>query len=119
MLRLLLIVVFLVALILVALSNTEAQTLWIVSHGWQIPLGTLVLIVGLLSFVVGAVVMAASEIKQRSRARRAEQKTRTLESQILDLHQRMDRLNQTAETTRSLPSGEAPLAPQGVPPVIS
>ncbi|GAB6855786.1 lipopolysaccharide assembly protein LapA domain-containing protein [Asaia astilbis] len=105
MVRLLVIVVFLVALITFALSNPDAQSLWIVSLSWQLSAGTLALGLGVGSFLLGGLVMFIGEVKQRSRARKAEQQVRSLESQVLDLHQRLDRLNLAAETNR--PSHEA------------
>jgi len=100
MVRLLVIVVFLVILITFALSNPDPQSLWIVSYGWQFSVGMLVMGVGAASFLLGGLVMLIGEFKQRSRARKAEQQVRALESQVLDLHQRLDRLTLANETSR-------------------
>ncbi|BAT20865.1 LapA family protein [Asaia bogorensis] len=101
MVRLLVIVVFLVILITFALSNPDAQPLWIVSYGWQFSVGMLVLGVGVASFLIGGFVMFIGEIKQRSRARKAEQQVRALETQVLDLHQRIDRLTIATDPSRA------------------
>lgn len=100
MLRLLVLVVFLVILITFALSNPDPQSLWIVSYGWQFSVGMLVLGVGAGSFLLGGLVMFVGEVKQRSRARKAEQQVRSLESQVLELHQRLDRMTLAAEPAR-------------------
>lgn len=114
MVRLLVIVVFLVVLITFALSNPDAQPLWIVSYGWQFSVGMLVLGVGAASFVIGALVALIGELKQRSRARKAEQQVRALESQVLDLHQRIDRLTLATDPSRTpyeTKPTAAPIAP--------
>ena len=108
MVRLLVIVVFLVVLITFALSNPDPQSLWVVSYGWQFSVGMLVLGIGAASFLLGGFVMFIGEVKQRSRARKAEQQVRALESQVLDLHQRLDRLTLATDPSRA--PYEAPAA---------
>ncbi|AOX19023.1 LapA family protein [Kozakia baliensis] len=109
MLRLLVIVLFLIALITFALSNPDPQPLWIVSYGWQLSIGVLVLGVGVASFLVGGLIMLIGEFRQRTRARRAEHQIRTLESQMIELHQRLDRYTNSPAPVTPPPS-TTPLA---------
>lgn len=95
MLRILLIIIFLAPLVVFALSNPMEQDIWFFFLGWKLAIGTLALGVGLLGVFIGFVVGWTGELRQRSRARRAEQQVRTLEGQLIELHKRLDRLQQT------------------------
>ncbi|QDH25573.1 LapA family protein [Neokomagataea tanensis] len=101
MLRVLLLVVFLAPLVVFALSNPMEQDIWFFFLGWKLAIGTLALGVGLIGAIIGFVVGWIGEFRQRSRARRSEQQVRSLESQLIDLHQRLDRLQQTPTTAVS------------------
>ncbi len=92
MLRLLILVILLAVLIVFALSNTDLEPIWLVSFGWHLSIGTLVLGVGVIALLFGFLIGLIGDMQQRSRARRAEQHVRTLESQLVELHQRLDRL---------------------------
>lgn len=105
MIRLFLLVIFLAALIVFALSNTDLEPIWLISFGWHLSIGTLALGIGLLGLVFGFFVGLIGEFRQRSRARRAEDHVRKLESQLVDLHQRIDALQPTP----------APAAPPRLP----
>ncbi|GBD55894.1 LapA family protein [Gluconobacter wancherniae] len=104
MLRLLIIVIFLAVLIVFALSNTDLEPIWLISFGWHLSIGTLALGVGVAGLLFGTVTGWIGELRQRSRARRAESHIRTLETQMVDLHQRLDRLQNTpAAPTANIP----------------
>jgi len=92
MLRLLFIVIFLAALIVFALSNTDLEPIWLISFGWHLSVGTLALGIGVVGLIFGFLTGWVGELRQRSRARRSEVHVRTLESQLVELHQRLDRL---------------------------
>lgn len=92
MLRLLFIVIFLAVLIVFALSNTDLEPIWLISFGWHLSVGTLALGIGVIGLVFGFLTGWVGELRQRSRARRSEAHVRTLESQLVELHQRLDRL---------------------------
>lgn len=106
MLRLLIVVILLAILIVFALSNTDLEPIWLVSFGWNLSIGTLVLAVGVLALLVGFLLGLAGDVRQRSRARRAEQHVRTLESQLVDLHQRLDRLQNPIGVSPTKPVAE-------------
>ena len=114
MLRLLIIVLFLVVLIVFALSNPDPATLWVVSYGWQLALGVFTLGVGVASFVVGAFVMWVGELRQRTRARHAESEVRKKDVESSALQQRL--IQATAPTVPPVSSHGQPLpvsGPQG------
>ncbi|QDH17786.1 lipopolysaccharide assembly protein LapA domain-containing protein [Swingsia samuiensis] len=107
MLRLLIIVIILAILIVFALSNTDLEPVWLISFGWHISVGTLVLGTSVACLVFGYLTGWIGALRQRSRARRAEGQVRTLESQIVELHQRLDRLQtQTQDPATISPSPE-------------
>ncbi|EHH68265.1 LapA family protein [Gluconobacter morbifer] len=110
MLRLLLLVIFFAVLIVFALSNADPQPVWLISFGWHLSIGTLGLGIGVASLLIGLLIGWIGDLRQRSRARRAEGQVRTLESQIVELHQRIDRL-QAARVPTSSPD-ITPLTPK-------
>ncbi|GBR27279.1 lipopolysaccharide assembly protein LapA domain-containing protein [Gluconobacter japonicus] len=107
MLRLLFIVIFLAALIVFALSNTDLEPIWLISFGWHLSVGTLALGIGVAGLIFGFLTGWVGELRQRSRARRSEAHVRTLESQLVELHQRLDRLQTPpVATATTVPSSE-------------
>ncbi|GBR47428.1 lipopolysaccharide assembly protein LapA domain-containing protein [Neokomagataea thailandica] len=107
MLRILLIILFLAPLVVFALSNPMEQDIWFFFLGWKLSIGTLALGVGLLGVLIGFIVGWVGELRQRSRARRAEQQVRSLEGQLIELHQRLDRLQQTTPSPTTSPNPTA------------
>ncbi|MBR0559770.1 lipopolysaccharide assembly protein LapA domain-containing protein [Neokomagataea anthophila] len=101
MLRILLLIIFLAPLVIFALSNPMEQDIWFFFLGWKLAIGTLALGVGLLGVFIGFVVGWIGELRQRSRARRSEQQVRSLEGQLIELHQRLDRLQQNPASPAS------------------
>ena len=85
MLRLLIMLPFLAALIVFAIYNQEIVTLSMPGYSRQSSPAVLVMIVAVVFFLVGALVVWFAELRQRRRARRAEQTVRGLESQISEL----------------------------------
>ena len=87
MLRVIVGLIFLVVLVLFVLSNNSMLQLRILSYDVYHPVATgLVLVLfSAVAFLVGALLMWFSELKQRRRARRAEAQLRTLESRVAEL----------------------------------
>ena len=73
-----------VPLVLFLLSNTEVVRLgvWPTDYGLEVHLSIAILVAMAIAFLLGALVVWVSELTQRRRARRAEQKIRLLEAQI-------------------------------------
>ncbi|HUN41961.1 MAG TPA: lipopolysaccharide assembly protein LapA domain-containing protein [Acetobacteraceae bacterium] len=82
---------FLLLLVLFALSNTAPAriALWPTAWSLQAPLSLIVLAGMALAFLIGALLVWASELAQRRRARRAEQAVRALEVQVRELKARL------------------------------
>lgn len=89
MLRLLFIVIFLVVLIIFALSNLDTATPKMITFDIKLPVGILVLIVGMASALFGAAMSSVGGFRQRKRARKAEQQVQTLQTQLVSLHERL------------------------------
>ena len=85
MLRLLIMLPFLAALIVFAIYNQEIVTLSMPGYSRQSSPAVLVMIVAVVFFLVGALTVWLAELRQRRRARRAEQAVRGLESQVSEL----------------------------------
>lgn len=92
MIRLLIIVIFLILLIVFALSNTEPMPVWMASFGWKVPLGTSALALATFSLFLGLVIGWIGEFGQRRRARRAEHQLRILEKSQSDNRQEIEKL---------------------------
>ena len=82
---------FLLLLVLFALSNTAPARvgLWPTAWALRAPLSLIVLAGMALAFLVGGLLVWASELAQRRRARRAEQAVQALEAQVRDLKARL------------------------------
>jgi len=89
MLRLLVTLPFLIALIVFAVYNQQMVTLAVPGYSRQSSLGLLVIVIALVFFLVGAVAVWFAELRQRRRARRAEQAVRGLEAQVADLRNQL------------------------------
>ena len=85
MLRLLITLPFLAALIVFAIYNQEMVTLSVPGYSRQSSLAVLVMVVAVVFFLIGGLSVWFAELRQRRRARRAEQALRTLETQVSDL----------------------------------
>ncbi len=86
MLRVLITLPFLVALIIFAFENQEVVTLvWPWGNSRATSLAVLMIAVAAIFFLVGCMTVWFSELRQRRRARRAEQAMRGLETQISEL----------------------------------
>ncbi len=85
MLRLLITLPFLAALIVFAIYNQEIVTLSVPGYSRQSSLAVLVMIVAVVFFLIGGLTVWFAELRQRRRARRAEQTVRTQEAQIAEL----------------------------------
>jgi uncharacterized integral membrane protein len=85
MLRLLITLPFLAALIVFAIYNQEIVTLSVPGYSRQSSLAVLVMVVAVVFFLIGGLTVWFAELRQRRRARRAEQAVRGLETQVTDL----------------------------------
>ena len=85
MLRLILILPFLILLVVFVLFNQTPGAMELPYLSWQSSVGVVALIAAVVFFLLGALVVWFSELRQRRRARRAEQQVRTLETQIAEL----------------------------------
>ncbi len=108
MLRLLLTIPLLVVLVIFALSNRASVTLSFLGYETAMPLSIAVLLAAGVFFVLGAVVVWIGELRQRRRARRAEQRVAVLEEQIASLR--------VVPVSRTLPLGVASGVPLGTLP---
>jgi len=89
--RLLVLAPVLLLLVVFALSNTGPARIGLWPTGWSLeaPLSLIILGGMALAFLLGGVLVWASELAQRRRARRAEQTVRLLEAQMQDLKARL------------------------------
>ena len=86
MLRLIVTLPFLVILIVFAIYNQEIVTLsGPGGYSRQFSLAVLTMIVAVVFFLIGGLAVWFAELRQRRRARRAEQSVRALETQISEL----------------------------------
>ena len=86
MLRLLITLPFLVLLVVFAIYNQEIVTISMPGgYSRQTSPAVLVMVVAVVFFLVGAVAVWFAELRQRRRARRAEQSVRGLEAQLAEL----------------------------------
>lgn len=85
MLRLIIALPFLILLVVFVLFNETPQAMLLPGYSWQSSPGVVALIAAVLFFLVGALVVWFSELRQRRRARRAEQQVRALEIQVTEL----------------------------------
>ncbi len=106
MLRLLFIIIFLVILIIFTLSNLDTATPKMINYDIKLPVGILVLVVGMASALFGAAMSSVGGFRQRQRARKAEQQVQTLQTQLVSLHERL------GAAPRPMPE-PAPSAPLG------
>jgi lipopolysaccharide assembly protein A len=112
MLRLLITVPFLLVLIVFSACNQDPIQIWLLDWGWKSSVGVLTLIVAASFFILGAVSVWFAELRQRGRARRAEQQVRTLEEQIAELRRQQAETHMPVTPPPAMPR----LAPQDVPP---
>ena len=114
MLRLIITLPFLILLVVFVLFNQTAGTMELPYFSWQSSTGVVALIVAVVFFLVGVLFMWFAELRQRRRARRAEQQVRTLETQVAELR---GQLAQSVAHNVAYQGGTAVTAPPGLPPV--
>ncbi len=85
MLRLILTLPFLILLVVFVLFNQTPGAMELPYLSWQSSVGVIALITAVIFFLVGALFVWFAELRQRRRARRAEQQVRTLETQVAEL----------------------------------
>ena len=86
--------------VLFALSNRQqvSLSLWPLDLTWQAPLAVAVLLVGALTFLLGALMVWVTSLPHRRRARRAADEIRRLEQEVEGFRAR-DRANEAARLT--------------------
>ncbi len=86
MLRLILTLPFLILLVVFVVYNPTASDAKLPGlPPWSSSLGVITLVTAVIFFLVGALFVWFAELRQRGRARRAEQQVRTLEGQVAEL----------------------------------
>lgn len=65
--------------------------MWMVSFGWKISVGWFAAGLAVFSLFIGLLTGWMGEFRQMRARRRADNKVRTLEKQVVELHQRLDR----------------------------
>ena len=119
MLRLIILLPFLLLLVVFVLFNQTAGTMELPYVSWQSSTGVIALVTAVLFFLAGALMVWFAELRQRRRARRAEQQVRGLETQLADLRNQLAQsvARNVAYTGATLPGTAA--APAILPPLNS
>ncbi|MBN9561255.1 MAG: LapA family protein [Alphaproteobacteria bacterium] len=89
--RLIIAIPLLIILVVFALSNTAPVQVgfWPTGLALAVPLSVAVLVGMAIAFLIGGLIVWASELGQRRRARRAEHVARLLEEQVQELKARL------------------------------
>ena len=85
MLRLIITLPFLILLVVFVLYNQVSTAIDLPGYSWQSSIGVIALIVAVGFFLLGALFVWFSELRQRRRARRAEATIRIQDTQIAEL----------------------------------
>ncbi len=118
MLRLIILLPFLILLVVFVLLNQTPGTMELPYFSWQSSTGVIALITAVLFFLVGALMAWFSELRQRRRARRAEQQIRGLETQIAELRgQLAQSVAHNVAYAGAVPSQGPVAAPAMLPPL--
>ena len=108
MLRLVITLPFLVALVVFAIYNQEIVTISMPGgYSRQTSPAVLVMVVAVVFFLVGALALWFAELRQRQRARRAEQAVRSLEAQLAELRLQLAQAAAQAHPLRQASGGAA------------
>jgi len=108
MLRLIIMLPFLIALVVFVVYNGSSTAMSVPGYSWQTSPGVVALISAVVFFLLGALFVWFAELRQRRRARRAEQTIRGLEAQIAELRGQISGL---AAQHGAVPAGA--VAPSG------
>ena len=113
MLRLIILLPFLILLVVFVLLNQTPSAMELPYYSWQSSTGVIALITAALFFLVGALMIWFAELRQRRRARRAEQQVRTLETQIAELRTQLAQsvAHNVAYTGTKLPAASGAAVP--------
>jgi putative membrane protein len=106
MIRLILVVPFLLVLVAFTASNQDPLDMWLLTYSWKTSAGVLALSVACVAFILGAFCLWVVELRQRRRARRAEQHVRELEAQLAQVQAALAapmRIEPTLDETPHLP----------------
>lgn len=100
-----------------AVSNLQSVTVRLLPLPFSLesPLYLLVLLVALLAFFVGALVLWASSVGARRRARRSEEQVARLEREVADLQRKLDVAQGETEKARREQAAPRAALPQGGP----
>ncbi len=116
MLRLIILLPFLILLVVFVLLNQTPSAMELPYYSWQSSAGVIALITAVLFFLVGALMAWFSELRQRRRARRAEQQIRTQDTQIAELRAQLAQsvahnVAYTGAPLSAAPGGAVSIAP--------
>jgi len=112
MLRLIITLPFLILLVVFVLFNQTAGTMELPYFAWQSSTGVVALIVAVVFFLVGVVFMWFAELRQRRRARKAEQQVRSLETQLSELRAQLAQsVAHNVAYPGTVPATAIPIAP--------
>ncbi len=114
MLRLIILLPFLILLVVFVLLNQTGSAMELPYYSWQSSTGVIALITAVLFFLLGALMLWFAELRQRRRARRAEQQVRGLEAQIAEL--RVQLAQSVAHNVAHAGVPAAVVAPAALPP---
>lgn len=106
MIRLILVVPFLLVLVAFTASNQDPLDMWLLTYSWKTSAGVLALTVACIAFILGAFCLWVVELRQRRRARKAEQHVRELEAQLAQVQAALTapmRIEPTLDDTPHLP----------------
>lgn len=76
------IIPYVIVLVLFTASNQTAENISLLNYQWQSSIGIVALETGFISFCIGSLSIWFSELKQRRRARRAEQELRKVKKEL-------------------------------------
>lgn len=85
MLRLIITLPFLILLVVFVVDNTTPGAMELPYLSWQSSPGVVALVASVAAFLLGILFMWFAELRQRRRARRAEQQVKLLEQQVGEL----------------------------------
>ena len=116
MLRLILTLPFLILLVVFVLFNQTPGAMELPYLSWQSSVGVIALITAVIFFLVGALFVWFAELRQRRRARRAEQQVRTLEGQVAELRTQLSQA--VAQNVAYHGTTAIAAHPAGMPPIV-
>lgn len=103
-LRLIIVVPFLAVLGIFFFKNEELYAMSFPFFSWQMSVGFFAVLVGLASFVIGALTVSISLVKQWRKVRKANKQVQELEKKLNELREQYISLTQTSAPTPAVAS---------------